>query len=202
MDSDTVWRHIDSQRGELADLLAALTPGQWSQQSLCADWTVRDVAAHLTYAQITLRAVALPLIRAGLRSNRMIRDTARSCSLTHDEIVATIRSFQGSRRTAPFVSEIEPLIDILVHRQDICLPLEIDVEPPVDAAITSILRLGRLNDGPFRLGPRLRGIRLVATDVEWEHGDGRVVAGPLKWLLLGAAGRDVAREHLTGDLMA
>ena len=41
MDSDTIWRNVDEQRGALADLLDTLQPEQWSTPSLCAGWTGR-----------------------------------------------------------------------------------------------------------------------------------------------------------------
>jgi uncharacterized protein (TIGR03083 family) len=202
MDRDVIWRHIDTQRAAAAEILEGLTEEQWAQPSLCDAWTIRDVAAHLTFAQVRLREILLPVLRAGFRSNVMVRDTALRSPLSHSEIIAKLRSFIGTRQRAPFVSEREPLIDILVHTQDICVPLGIDHEPPSDAATTSIERIIQLNTGPFRLRPPLRDVRLVATDADWWHGDGRVVEGPIKWLLLAVAGRDVAREHLSGEVTA
>jgi uncharacterized protein (TIGR03083 family) len=202
MDSDTIWHHIDTQRSALCDVLETLTDEQWRHPSLCEGWTVRDVAAHLTLAQARLRQVVLPWLRSGLRPNAMIRDTALACPLSHEEIVATIRGFAGSRRRAPFVSEREPLLDVLVHSQDICVPLGVDHPLPPDAAVTAIGRLMQLNRTPLRMRPPLRGVRLSATDADWTWGDGKTVEGELRWLLLLVAGRDVARRHLTGAVAA
>jgi uncharacterized protein (TIGR03083 family) len=47
MNPDQIWRVIDAQRAQLSDLLADLTDDEWRKPSLCAGWTVRDVAAHL-----------------------------------------------------------------------------------------------------------------------------------------------------------
>lgn len=198
MDSDTIWRHIDTQRTALCDILDGLTDEQWQHPSLCGDWTVRDVAAHLTYSHARLREVMGPWLRAGLRNNVMIRDTAMSCPLDHGEIVTKIRSFVGSRRRAPFITEKEPLLDILVHSQDICVPLGIDHPMPADAATVAAERLMQLNRTPFRLRRPLRGVRLVATDTDWAWGEGDPVEGEIKWLLLLTAGRDIARSHLSG----
>ena len=52
MDRDQVWQVIDAQRMNLAALLEQLPAGDWRQPSLCAGWTVRDVAAHLTLQQV------------------------------------------------------------------------------------------------------------------------------------------------------
>ena len=38
---------IASERRSLADLLEDLTPDQQEAQSLCSEWTVKQVAAHL-----------------------------------------------------------------------------------------------------------------------------------------------------------
>ncbi|HEY6574294.1 MAG TPA: maleylpyruvate isomerase family mycothiol-dependent enzyme, partial [Mycobacterium sp.] len=35
------------ERLDLADFLAGLTPEQWASPTLCEDWRVRDVAAHV-----------------------------------------------------------------------------------------------------------------------------------------------------------
>lgn len=39
-------------------VLAAVRPGQWDSPSACTDWTVRDVAGHVIWAQHQLRAWA------------------------------------------------------------------------------------------------------------------------------------------------
>jgi uncharacterized protein (TIGR03083 family) len=39
---------IESERLEIADTVATLTPEQWATHSCCDDWTVQEVAAHLT----------------------------------------------------------------------------------------------------------------------------------------------------------
>ena len=201
MDSDTIWRHIDTQRAALADILETLPEDAWRTPSLCAAWTVRDVAAHLTLSQATLRELLGLAVRSGFRYNTTVRDAALRSPLTHDQIIDKLRSFVGSRRTVPFVSEREPLLDILIHTQDICLPLDIDHPMPTDPAVVALERVIWWSRR-FPLGPRLRDIRLVATDVTWEWGSGRRVEGPIQWLLLAAAGRAVAHEHLSGQVGA
>lgn len=197
MDDDTIWRHIDEQRAALCDLLETLDPEQWDRPSLCAGWTVRDVAAHLTFAQAHLTEVLGPMLRSGLRMNAMIRRTALESPLEHEEIIAALRGFIGSRRHVAMVSQKEPLVDVLVHSQDIAVPLGIDHPMPGDAAEVALERVLQLNRRPgMRLRPLLRGIRLVATDRGWEAGQGRAVRGPIRWLLMYAAGRDAALAHL------
>src|SRR5947209_85087 len=54
MDRDQVWEAIGQERLSLADLLDELTAQEWETPSLCTGWRVRDVAAHLTLAQMGL----------------------------------------------------------------------------------------------------------------------------------------------------
>jgi uncharacterized protein (TIGR03083 family) len=43
-----IWTGISAERGALADDLANLTPAQWDTPSLCSEWTVRDIVAHVS----------------------------------------------------------------------------------------------------------------------------------------------------------
>src|SRR3954454_14420026 len=137
MDSDELWTTIDAQRTSLADLLAGLTPEEWATPSWCAGWRVRDVAAHLALAQVPL-AVALPaLLRARGSFDRMVHDTAVvRATAPPEELVGAIRAMVGSRRRAPVVTEVEPLLDVLVRGQDIARRLGRDRPvPPAAAAV-------------------------------------------------------------------
>ena len=191
MDSHAVWQHIDRERSRMADLLESLPRAAWEQPSLCQGWSVRDVGAHLTFSHARVRDVMWPAVRTGFRYNAMIAYAARRSPLTHEQIVATLRGFVGSRRRAPFVSELEPLLDILVHTQDICLPLGIDHPMPVDAAVAAADRVLALR-GPMRLWEPPPGVRLVATDSAWAYGDGHIVRAPTQSHLLTLTGRQTS----------
>jgi len=199
MDVDTGWRHIDEQRESLADLVASFTPEQWTTPSLCDGWQVGDVAAHLTLAQVGPLWAAVEMLRARGSFNRMIRDTALRAAGQEPAVYADrLRAMVGSRRKAPGVSRLEPLTDALVHGQDMAVPLGIDRPVPADAAATCAQRCYDMGF-PFGARRRLRGLRLVATDTDWSVGEGRVVEGPVRALLLLVAGRTTAAlPALTG----
>ncbi|MGY1738518.1 maleylpyruvate isomerase family mycothiol-dependent enzyme [Geodermatophilus sp. SYSU D00684] len=199
MDLDDVWRWTDSQRASLADLLDDLSPAEWETPSLCEAWRVRDVAAHLTLAQTGLRDLVVPAIRAGGSFNRIIRDTAlRVGPLPDDEYGRRIRAMVGSRRRAPFISPIEPLLDVLVHGQDIAVPLGRERPvPPAPAAVAA--RRGWDMGFPFRARKRLAGLQLRATDSDLVLGGGAPVEGTTGDLLLLVTGRTATVHRLSGE---
>lgn len=194
VDSDEIWGHIDLERGFLADLLESLSPEDWQRQSVCEDWTVRDVGAHVAMAESRVRDLVWPAIRSGFRYNAMVSYAALHNPASHEEIVATIRGFAGSRRTAPFISELEPLLDVMVHVQDVCLPLGIERRIPTEVAAVTATRMLALR-GPMRLWRAPSRVRLVATDTEWTYGEGQVVEATMQAILLGLTGR----QPLTSD---
>ena len=199
MDLDGVWRTIDAERSSLADLFEDLSPAEWSTPSLCDAWRVGDVAVHLTQAHMGLGAALVPAIRAGGSFDRMIRDSAlRAAPLPPEECARRVRAMVGSRRTAPFITPMEPLIDVLVHGQDIALPLGRTRDMPPAAAAGAATRVWDTGF-PFRARRRLAGLRLQATDADWAVGSGEPVEGPIAALLLLVTGRDAALDQLSGD---
>src|SRR5690242_10527623 len=198
MDKDLVWRVVDDERSRLADLMADLSESEWRTPSLCAAWTVRDVAAHLTLAHTGMREALPALIRAGGSFDRMVRDTAiRQARLPVEEYPRRLRAMVGSRRTAPFITELEPLTDVLCHAQDIARPIGRPYPMPADAAVAAAEHIWR-RSFPFHARRRLRGFKLVATDVPWRAGVGVRVEGPISALLLLVSGRPAALADLDG----
>ncbi|BBX69029.1 maleylpyruvate isomerase family mycothiol-dependent enzyme [Mycolicibacterium psychrotolerans] len=191
MDEQTVWRHIGTQRRELADLIEAVdagAPDVWDTPSLCDGWTVRDVAAHLTHGTLPLPRMLFEAARSGFRFNAVVDRMARADRSTPAEIASTLRTVADSRRHPPGTSAVEPLIDVLVHGQDLCVPLGIDRPMPTDAAVTAAQRAWDMGF-PFRARQRCAGRRLVATDADFAVGEGREVAAPIRDLLLLLTGR-------------
>lgn len=196
------WAVIDAVRAELADLLDGLTPTQRLQRSLCDAWTVRDVGAHLSLAAVApLGLVVRTAVRTGFRFDPMIREGTLSWSrgLSDAEVGANLRSLVGNRRLAPGTMWRDPLIDALVHSQDIARPLGVAVTTHPEAAATAAdWAWDRTFGFPFMAGRRLRGLRLVATDVDWARGSGAEVRGPVTSLLLLSTGRRTPYDELAG----
>src|ERR1700760_2130193 len=179
MDRDEVWQAIAHERVSLAALFDELTAPEWEIPSLCAGWRVRDVAAHLTLSQMGLLPAVIGAVRARGNFNRMVHDTAvRQARLPVREYAPRLRAMAGSRRKAPGVSHLEPLIDVLVHGQDIALPLARTRPLPAQAAMAAADRVWP-DLFPFRARRRLAGLRFRATDCAWTAGDGVLVEGPI-----------------------
>ncbi|GII30635.1 maleylpyruvate isomerase family mycothiol-dependent enzyme [Planotetraspora mira] len=198
MDRDEVWQAIDHERASLADLFDDLSEQEWATASLCAGWRVRDVAAHLTLAQTGVLTAACWLLMARGNLNRMIHDSAvRQAESPVRHYGARLRGMAGSRRKAPGITDFEPLIDVLVHGQDIAVPLGRDRPMPVRAgaaAATRVWTMGR----PFHAQRRLTGFEFVATDCSWSAGQGHRVEGTISTILLLLTCRDVALSQLSG----
>ncbi|WP_232666096.1 maleylpyruvate isomerase family mycothiol-dependent enzyme [Pseudonocardia sp. TRM90224] len=200
MDADAVHEVVKTERTELADLLAGLSSAEWAAPTPCAGWTVRDLAAHLSAApRAGLAAVVTGLVRARGDVQLMIGNEARSHAAAHtpDELVAELRAAAGSRKRAPGTSVVEPMLDVLVHGQDLAGALGRTREMPPGPATVAAQRAWSMGF-PFGAQRRLRGLRLVATDVEWAVGAGVEVRGPVAALLLLATGRRLALPHLDG----
>jgi len=201
MDVDSSWRVIASERRSLADLLEQLTGEQWETPSLCADWRVRDVAAHIAMVPTApgLLAMARGAVQAHGNFNRLNHDLAvRHARRPTTDIVAELRGDADSRRLPSVTSVANLAFDVLVHGQDIAIPLGVTRPMPTDAATAGAARVWAMG-WPFWARRRLHGYRLTATDANWSAGAGAEIHGPSDALLLLLTGRSVALTRLTGD---
>jgi len=201
MDVDSSWRVIASERRSLADLLEQLTGEQWETPSLCAGWRVRDVAAHIAMVPTApgKLAMARGAVRAHGNFNRLNHDLAvRHARRPTSDIVAELRDDADSRLLPSVTSVTNLAFDILVHGQDIAIPLGVSRTMPTDAATAGAARVWNMG-WPFWARRRLRGYRLTATNANWSVGAGAEIYGPIDAMLLLLTGRPAALTKLTGD---
>lgn len=202
MDTQAVWAHIHAERRALAATLADLTPEQWQADSLCAGWTVQDVAAHvISHPQIGWAQMPAMVARnLGHSYNAMIfREVKRmGASSTRESILADYAAFDGSTRKVPTTTVLEPLMDCLVHHQDITRPLGLrrDMDPEAAAAAADRARTLAFLSGTRKL---VKGCRMVATDVDWVRGSGPTITGPVQELLMVCMGRARVATEISGD---
>ena len=201
MDREATWATIAEQRLGLADLLDGLDRRQWEHPSLCDRWRVRDVAAHV--ALTPQSPGALRILALGLRARGDFDTLNHDLAVAHadrpsEDLVAELRDFATSRRKPAITTLDNLLFDTLVHVQDIAVPLRISVPMPLHAARAGASRVWAMG-WPFWARRTMRGLRLVATDVDWAEGEGAEVRGPVQALLLLLTGRvDSALPFLSG----
>ena len=209
IETDALWAGIDDQRARTAALLEGLTPEQWEHPSLCEGWTVRDVAAHLTGQQQRVRDVLgfisrHPRILRSMPLNTFIHDATvlQAQALSTEQIVAAIRNGMGSRRHNAGLTPLETLTDILVHSQDIAIPLGVELPMrPALSALAATRRWETRNSWLATVNRRLplSTYQLRATDIDWSRGQGPDVTGPIGALLLLLTGRTAALDQLAGE---
>jgi uncharacterized protein (TIGR03083 family) len=186
------------ERQDLADLLAGLSPGQWEQPSLCQRWRVRDVVAHvLSYEELTRWGLVKRFARGGFLPNRVNAvGVAEYATRSPQQLVELARaSIRPRGLTAGFGGMIA-LVDGMIHQQDIRRPLGIPRTIPPDR-LRAVLDYA-LTVPAVRGATRSRGVRLVATDVNWSHGHGPEVRGFGEAILMAMAARPDALNDLAG----
>jgi uncharacterized protein (TIGR03083 family) len=68
----SVRRLVHDERADLAAFLATLPRQQWQAPTLCAQWRVRDVVAHvISYDELDTRSLLAHAIRGRLRPSRV-----------------------------------------------------------------------------------------------------------------------------------
>ncbi|MEV0252621.1 maleylpyruvate isomerase family mycothiol-dependent enzyme [Nocardia sp. NPDC050712] len=187
---------LASERLELVTLLRTLTAAEWETPSLCAGWQVRDVVGHLLSDDIGVPAYGAVLARNGFsvdKTNAYLVRKARA--LSTEQLVDKLESSGGK------LSKFSPtlvLADTVVHQQDIRRPLG---RPRTISA--DRLRMVLDHPDPFAFPwKRTKGLRFVATDLDWAKGSGPEVRGPGEALVLAVGGRPVVLDELQGDGVA
>lgn len=184
------WSAVRSLRLRIADLLESLTAEEWDAPSLCRGWRVRDVAGHVAVVPtVTTRRMLAVAPRARFNANRInTLIAAQEGSRRPEEIVALLRQHAGDRRTAKALDARNALFDVVVHSQDIALPLGRDFPVPGAATHRGVQRVWEMG-WPFNARKRLSSFALRATDSDWRAGTGPEVSGPALALLLLLTGR-------------
>ncbi|WP_280347851.1 maleylpyruvate isomerase family mycothiol-dependent enzyme [Nocardia neocaledoniensis] len=183
---------LAQERAELTELLRGLTDEEWETPSLCAGWRVRDVVGHL----LTDTLSPLDYAAAAMRNRGSVDriNNALAASFAHLPTAQLVHMFEHDAGRLSRFSPRLMLSDLLVHQQDIRRPLNRPRAIPADR-LTAVLSY----PDPFAFpGRRTRGLRFIATDVDWAWGDGPEVRGPGEAIALAVVGRTVVLDELTG----
>ena len=198
-DAVVTWATVAAQRAILADELDRLAADQWNQPSLCQGWQVRHVVAHLIGEATTTPARAVAgVAQHGFRLNAFIRsDALRRGEQSPARLAAAYRSTIHLRTGPPGNTPASALAGVVCHASDIFRPL--GKTSPFDPQLLALAarRIARVGY-PIGARKRIRGLRLAATDTDFELGAGPLIQGPIEALMLVIAGRPAALGELTG----
>lgn len=197
-----IWPTIHAERRALAGDLAGLSDEQWATPSLCTEWTVRDVLAHMTAtAKITPPAFFGKLAGSGFSLTKLQgKDIARERGGSPADTLAGFEAVISSVKHPPGPLDTW-LGEAVLHAQDIRSPLGIKHDYPVEALVkvADFYKGSNLIIGAKK---RVEGLALRATDTEWSCGSGPEVSGPLLAILMAMTGRKAGLAELSGEGVA
>lgn len=198
---------LQLQDHNFVDFARSLTPAEWTQPSLCADWTAHDVLAHLVIGY----SMSVPSLGWAMAAHRMNFDrtnTAVAQRLAREHGPdALINSFELLIDHPRGIGRIFPPVlllgDHVIHHLDIASALGRRVEVP-DEIIDAVLETEVGIPNPFVAAKRnASALALRATDTGWtstvDGGACGVVEGRATHLASALAGRPDALAFLSGD---
>jgi hypothetical protein len=117
------------------------------------------------------------------------------------ELLDVLESNASSSFRPPGMPATAPLTDAIVHSADIRWVIGDELadwgnperlRPVLDFLVQPKGRAGFVDAG------RLRGVKLITTDLDWEHGTGAEARGPALAMAMAVLGRSAALPQLSG----
>ena len=196
---------VAAERVAVADLIDSLDAEQLATQSLCANWTVREVAAHFTAPfEIKTLAFVKGVLTHGFSFDKANADFAKriAAASTPADISRVIRENAYNPWTPPGSGLEAPLADAVLHGQDIRRPLGLtrDFESETMKVVLSLLTSGKAKTLTSK--KLVAGLAFDAPDAGWRGGEGALVRGPAEAMAMVLSGRNVSIEPLSGPGVA
>lgn len=193
------WELIHAERARVLGMVDGLTAEQWRTGSLCTEWTVEQVTAHLTAAANTgiwtwLRSITFAGFNADRHNaRRLAQHLGRTPGETHERFRNSVTLTIAPTRDYPAW-----LGEVIVHGQDIARPLHIDLAPD-PTAVAEVARFFTARNFAVKSRTLVGGLSLEADDAAFTTGTGPVVRGRLLDLVMVMAGRPDYCAELEGD---
>jgi uncharacterized protein (TIGR03083 family) len=195
---DHLWALVYAERAALAEDLSGLSGDQWRHSTLCGRWDVEDVVAHLT-AAATLNQWQWMRSMLGARFRVEVHNQRRMLEhrgATPAETLDRFRAVIGST-TAPSGHTPAYLGEVVVHAQDIRLPLGLPRTPTIDA-LTPVAEFFASRNFAVPSRTAVAGLELRADDGSFAAGTGALVTGTTLALTMSMAGRAPYVDQLDG----
>ncbi|MBP2319656.1 uncharacterized protein (TIGR03083 family) [Kibdelosporangium banguiense] len=197
--TDALWQPVHAERAALAADLKDLTDEQWATTSLCTEFSVREVLAHIT-AAATLNPVRwmVGVIRCRFDFDKQV--AMRLAEHLGTSPAGTLARFRDvvTSTTKPPLPVVAMLGETIVHGEDIRRPLGIRRDYPLET-ITRLAGYYASSDMVVLAKGRIGGLRLKATDGPFATGDGALVSGTTLALTMAMTGRKAYCDELEGD---
>jgi uncharacterized protein (TIGR03083 family) len=196
------WPLVHTERAALAADLADLTEQQWATTSLCTEFTVREVLAHLSSAaRLNPVRWMLGVLRCRFDFDKQVAmRLAEQLGASGAETHAKFRGVVASTTKPPIPVEAV-LGETIVHGEDIRRPLGLRRDYSI-GTLTAVAEYYRGTDLVVLAQGRIEGLRLVATDGPFATGDGPLVSGGTLALIMAMTGRTAFTDDLDGDGVA
>lgn len=195
-----LWAVTVEARRSLLTTFEQLEDAQWGVPSLCGEWTIRQVLAHLVLAaRPPGRRYAVAVAKAGGsfdKANHLL--AVADAEQPVADLLANYRKVVGHRFAPPGWPAAAPYSDILLHSLDVRIPLDLPDDQPAAHYEPVLGLLFRRFARSFTVDGR-PSVRWVATDHPWSHGDGPEVRGTMADLAVTVAGRAARIDRLEGD---
>lgn len=194
------WELAAKARRDYADLVEPLGD-RADEKTLCGDWTVHHVTAHLA----SFVDIGFPSFFANMAKHKFDYDRAadtlarRVAKRPMTDLIASLRDKAGKKSAIPIFPGEMTATDVVVHTQDVRRGLSLDGAPDPELVETALVFLSTDKKATAIVGKgKYDGLRFESNDSGWSHGDGALVSGPAEALMMAMAGRPVYGE-LTGD---
>lgn len=196
--NSTLWALAHAERAALAEDLAGLDTEQWRQRTLCGQWDVEQVVAHLSAAASVgqwqwMRSMLGARFRPDVHNQRRLQEQlGNTPAETLDRFRAVINS-----TTAPSSDIPAYLGEVVVHAQDIRHPLGLARTPDIEA-LTPVAEFFARRNFTVPSRSNAAGLQLRADDGRFTAGEGARVTGTTLALVMAMAGRLPYLEELDG----
>jgi uncharacterized protein (TIGR03083 family) len=194
MDKAGIGMLFDTEYEAAVELARGLTEAQWDLPSLCEEWSVGDVVLHIAYHTH----------RDGLRETlpSMDKVTAKLVAREHADTREGLLAWLARPVPASARENKGNVCELVIHSQDIrrvTRDTRAYPEPTMRLALDTCVTILGTRFIVDRVHRVAKGLRLVATDMEWSHGTGPEVHGAAEALLMAVAARPAALADLSGD---
>lgn len=198
------WANAAKARTDFADMIDGLSAEQLAADTLCAGWSVQDIAGHLvSFIDMSLPTMMLSMAKAGFNVDKAWHANAKKYGAQDaSQIVSKLRANAAKPSAMKSFPAGLTTVDAAVHTQDVRRPLGLagELDPSVVREALEFVTVHK--KGKMQVPTEdIAGLRLEATDMDWSWGSGDLVSGPAEAILMAVNRRNV-RAELTGEGVA